>query len=48
MSILNAGYVAARQTCTLFDVVLGELLGFAHFAEAVAINHCGIISSKLG
>jgi hypothetical protein len=43
MTILDAGYVTAKQTCTLFDVTLGECLSLAHFAEAVANDHGAII-----
>ncbi len=46
VTILDAGYVTAKQTCALFDVALREFLCLAHFAEAVANNHGGIVSSQ--
>jgi hypothetical protein len=46
--VFNARNVAAKQACALFQVTLGEFLCLAHFAEAVADNHGGIVSLRGG
>jgi hypothetical protein len=44
MAIFNAGDIATKQSCALFDVTLGKLFFLAHGAKPVADNHCGIVS----
>jgi len=44
MAIFHAGYIATKQSCALFDVPLGVLLGFAQGAEPITDNHAGIVS----
>jgi len=46
MTILDAGDIAPEQASALFNVALGEFLCLAHFAEAVAYNHTGIVSLR--
>ncbi|HEY2351444.1 MAG TPA: hypothetical protein VGH83_02960 [Candidatus Acidoferrum sp.] len=43
MAIFNAGDITTKQASSLFDVALGEFLFLAHYTEAVANNHGGII-----
>src|SRR5260370_35824166 len=46
MTILNAGNVATKQSRSLFDGALGEVLFFAECAKAVANKHAGIIPCR--
>ena len=44
MAVLNTGDIAPDQARAPFDIALGEILFFAHFAKSVTNNHGGIIS----
>jgi hypothetical protein len=44
MAIFYTRDITTKQAGSLFDVALGEFLCLAHFAEAVADNHAGIIA----
>jgi hypothetical protein len=46
VAILNAGNITTKQTCTLFDVALGEFFFFAECAKTVTNNHEGIIPCR--
>jgi hypothetical protein len=48
MAIFNAGNITTKQTCTLFDVALGEFLFLAECAKTVTYNHGGIIPCRYG
>jgi hypothetical protein len=44
MAIFNAGDIATKQSCALFDVPLGKLFFFAQGAKSITDNHSGIVS----
>jgi hypothetical protein len=46
MAVLNSGNVTTKQAGAFFNVTLGELFCLAHFAEAVAYDHAGIVSLR--
>jgi hypothetical protein len=39
VAVFNAGYVTAKQSCSLFDVSLREILALAQFSQSVADHH---------
>src|ERR1700675_1873016 len=47
VAILYTGNITTKQARSLFDVALGELLFYAHFAEAVSNNHGELLHPRM-